>query len=410
MGLLATISNNVGRTASSLNTPKTRGLLGSLVRAANDAIGSTTYLSAQNRRVGQFEDPEKAIMEAQRMGRFDLIPQLQAQIRARQEAAQAQQGREAQAEYSRIMFPNMPNAKSSPMPSPAASNQAPMAQVPTFNPAQNESNAAQQAAIVPPLSNSPAAAMSSLPNNQAGETVVVNGIRNRMPNAPRNPFAEAQQYEQLSQAAAARGRGEEALDFRRKAVISRQNAENLQNQIIAGLIAPIARIGGNEEQINAFIDTAVTQARVNYGIQLDPMTLEGLRNPQSRSYTIQTLVNQGNPEDAAKKEIDTQSTYQQFRPLQTDNLGDRQGVFDPRTGRYVSSERFGLNPTQVRGQDITSANNRASVGASIANNRRSTGVAQQGVNLRKQEYEYNRSIGVPSNAGRVNNNFEDEGW
>ena len=265
------------------------------------------------------------------------------------------------------------------------------------------------------------------PVQQDPNTVVVEGVRRQQPQAPQfqqnnNPYAQADYLDFMAKQALQNGGYAEFQEYSAAAQKARQDMSQQYNQSIAATLAPIARMQDNPEtrDINE-ADEAFNQAMnmMPYTLPVEWQRL--LSDPATRQQATQMLINMGNPEAAAKEAISTQGTYDQFRPYQTDNLGDRQGVFDPRTGQYISNEPFGLNPTQVRGQNITernnirtnatsSANSKRSTAASIANSQRSANIAIRGQNIRKEELQYNRSIGQPANVGGVNNDFTGEGW
>lgn len=385
--------------------------LGGILGAVAAGLSPQAYANGRNmyetRTIGSIQDPNEQLRAAQQMGRYDLVDQLQKMQEARAKAGL-----------------NSALAKINPYGTKPAINTpptVPMAQNQGITP-QMEAEAAQSMPMVG-FENQ----QQQLPD---GSTLVnVQGQKQQHIPAPQfqqkqNPYEIADYYDQLAREAYNYGGQygfETGMKYKELADKARQDAMGQFNQGVAANLAPALMVKDNLDTPNYNeADAAFNQAMDMMPYALPAEWQRLLSDPQTRRQAAQMLINMGNPKEAANTAIDVQGSYDQFRPYQNVNLGDRYGVFNPASGKIdiprdengniLSDYRVGLNPTQVRGQNMTRENNIRSTAVSRENNRNSVGAAIRGQNIRKEELQYNRSIGAPANVGGVNNDFSGEGW
>lgn len=126
------------------------------------------------------------------------------------------------------------------------------------------------------------------------------------------------------------------FDLRRQNMSAEEKAGRQQIAVVAGQIARLP-----DDQLAA----AVVQAMQQFGI--DPATTkidDYLNNPAELRRALQLEMALGAPEESAKEAVRVQGTFDQFRPFEREDLGNRVGVFDPRTGRFTDGPRVGLSP------------------------------------------------------------------
>jgi type II secretory pathway pseudopilin PulG len=108
---------------------------------------------------------------------------------------------------------------------------------------------------------------------------------------------------------------------------------------------------------------AVMLALQQYGV--DPSTTQiddYIDNPEKLEQSLRFEMIRGAPGKSAEENIRVQGTFDQFRPLERQDLGNRVDVFDPRTGQFQSGPSIGVSPNtnvtagvQRRGQNMTDA-------------------------------------------------------
>lgn len=412
MGILSSLGQAFQQPQTNGAPDYSKRKFGGIIGAIASGIAPQAYSSGrdvyENRVIGGLSDPNEKIRAAQQMGRYDLVDKLQqykeAQRKADYNAAmtKAAQGYHG---FGQQMPPTMPAQQA---------QQAP--QVQSITP-QMEADAAQSMPMVG-FENSPPAQLPMAAQQQPndGSFVTVTGQHQKPAPAPQfaqksNPYEQADYLDYMAKIALQNGGFQEYQDYAAQAQKARQDAMTMYNQSISANIAPALMVKDNPDTP----DYNEADAAFNKAMDMMPYALptewQGLLNdPQTRRQAAQMLINMGNPKEAANTAIDVQGSYDQFRPYQANNLGDRYGTFDPKTGKYISFESVGLNPTQVRGQNMTRENNIRSTAVSRENNRNSVGAAIRGQNIREEELQYNRSIGAPANVGGVNNDFSGEGW
>lgn len=90
---------------------------------------------------------------------------------------------------------------------------------------------------------------------------------------------------------------------------------------------------------------AVMQALAQYGIDPSMTKVDDYVNdPIKLENALKFEIMRGDPEKAAEENIRVQGTFDQFRPFERQDLGNRVGVFDPRTGKFGEGPRIGLSP------------------------------------------------------------------
>jgi len=108
---------------------------------------------------------------------------------------------------------------------------------------------------------------------------------------------------------------------------------------------------------------AVMLALQQYGV--DPSTTQiddYIDNPEKLEQSLRFEMIRGAPGKSAEENVRVQGTFDQFRPLERQDLGNRVGVFDPRTGQFQSGPSIGVSPNTtaqvgatIRGQNLTDA-------------------------------------------------------
>ena len=376
--------------------------LGGILGAVAAGLSPQAYADGRNmyetRTIGGIQDPNEQLRAAQQMGRYDLVDQLQKMQEARAKAG-------LNSALARI---NPYGAQSAPRPNiaPPVTTQAPIAQNQVITP-QMEAEAAQSMPMVG-FENQ----QQQLPD---GSTLVnVQGQKQQHIPAPQfqqkqNPYEVADYYDQLAREAYNYGGQygfEAGMQYKQLADKARQDAMGQFNQGVAANLAPALMVKDNPDTPNYNeADAAFNQAMDMMPYALPAEWQRLLSDPQTRRQAAQMLINMGNPKEAANTAIDVQGSYDQFRPYQNVNLGDRYGVFNPASGKIdiprdengkiLSDYRVGLNPTQVRGQNISRQNSIDSNATSRENNRNSVGLGYANLKEKKRQNDYNQSIGAP---------------
>jgi uncharacterized membrane protein YqiK len=150
----------------------------------------------------------------------------------------------------------------------------------------------------------------------------------------------------------------------------------------------------DEQRSNDINDTIGELTRM--GVQLSPTQIEGLRDPMTRERVMNQLIAAGDPTKATQSALDVWESRNEFRPLERQDLGDRIGVFDPRTGEFRDGPRVEVSPNTV-------ANNRtrvATAGMSAATQRRgqdiSAATTRRGQNMTDGRAERTERTKLPS--------------
>jgi hypothetical protein len=148
------------------------------------------------------------------------------------------------------------------------------------------------------------------------------------------------------------------------------------------------------ERSNDINDTIGELTRM--GVQLSPTQIEGLRDPATRERVMNQLIAAGDPTKATQSALDVWKSRNEARPLERQDLGDRIGVFDPRTGEFRDGPRVEVSPNTV-------ANNRTSIataGMSAATQRRgqdiSAATTRRGQNMTDGRAERTERTKLPS--------------
>jgi hypothetical protein len=126
------------------------------------------------------------------------------------------------------------------------------------------------------------------------------------------------------------------FDLRRQNMTAEEKAGRQQIAVVAG---QILRLPAEQR------GQAVMQALQQFGV--DPSTTkidDYVNNPDQLEQALRFEMVMGSPDKAAEENIRVQGTFDQFRPLERQDLGNRVGVFDPRTGRFTDGPRVGLSP------------------------------------------------------------------
>jgi hypothetical protein len=250
------------------------------------------------------------------------------------------------------------------------------------------------------------------------ETVTVMGQRARQPamQAPEpvrlQPSQLAGAYRQKARLAAQEGditTMQASLEMADKIELeARQN----QGSLIASQFGPIAGdvpsmaqmrnlndpsgdvLARDEQRSDAINDTIGELTRM--GVQLSPTQIEGLRDPATRERVMNQLIAAGDPTKATQSALDVWKSRNEARPLERQDLGDRIGVFDPRTGEFRDGPRVEVSPNTV-------ANNRTSIataGMSAATQRRgqdiSAATTRRGQNMTDGRAERTERTKLPS--------------
>lgn len=182
--------------------------------------------------------------------------------------------------------------------------------------------------------------------------------------------------EGASYTATAMGRGpaptqEEELDFLMRDAYTRGDVEGFnqffdlrrQNmsaeekagrELIAGAAGQILRLPVEQR------GRAVMLALQQYGV--DPASTQiddYIDNPERLEQSLRFEVIRGAPGKSAEENVRVQGTFDQFRPFERQDLGNRVAAFDPRTGQFGGGPSIGVSPntaattaTQVRTAQI----------------------------------------------------------
>jgi hypothetical protein len=278
-GLLSRLRAQAGASAQNL---RSSGLLGALVGAANDAIGSDTYRNA---------------------------------VKAREERDAAMREQEQQAAYARLLFPGQ-------------AQPAPMGQT-----------AQMGAPVQQPMAPMPEPA--AMPGESAPPAVVRGSVRRPGP----NPMDMASNYERAAQEAASRGDLESAMDFRNEGLRIRTQAQTAQQtertqalQQSAALLAPALRVPAAQrpDAVRFALNDMAQQYGVNLPPEIEDILLSPDTPPERIDAVLQAIVNMADPEAAMKL---------QQTPFQRVDLGGRDVPFDPRTGTYGEGVARSIDPS-----------------------------------------------------------------
>jgi hypothetical protein len=151
---------------------------------------------------------------------------------------------------------------------------------------------------------------------------------------------------------------DDRITLRRQKMTEEEKRGRQQIALAAG---PIMRLPTHEARV-----LAVKQAMQSLGVSADETRIDDFFNdPQGLMLELQLAESLGDPENRLKENIRVGGTFEQFRPLERQDLGNRVGVFDPRTGEFGSGPSIGVSPNtnvtagvQRRGQDISAATTR----------------------------------------------------
>lgn len=147
------------------------------------------------------------------------------------------------------------------------------------------------------------------------------------------------------------------FDMKRQSMSAEELAGRQQIAVVAGQILQLPA-----EQRGQ----AVMQALERLGVDPQDVAIDDYVNdPAALEQALRFEMVLGSPDDAMKENIRVQGTFDQFRPFERQDLGNRVGVFDPRTGEFGEGPRIGLSPnTQatvgatIRGQNVSAATQR----------------------------------------------------
>jgi hypothetical protein len=126
------------------------------------------------------------------------------------------------------------------------------------------------------------------------------------------------------------------FDLRRQNMSAEEKAGRQQIAVVAG---QILRLPAEQR------GQAVLQALQQFGV--DPSTTkidDYVNNPDQLEQALRFEMVMGSPDKAAEENVRVQGTFDQFRPLERQDLGNRVGVFDPRTGEFQSGPSIGVSP------------------------------------------------------------------
>lgn len=315
------------------------GLLGALFAGANAAIDSDIYdkglAQRQNQFLGTVGDYDNAIQEAARLGRTDWVDRLKQQQAAASQAALRQQ-------YGGILGGSMPaqQAKPSAIPEPQMPQAAPT----------------QQVDQVPVISKA-----TGLPI-EPDVNVVQGTMRRPAPPAP-DPNAMAARYEQAAQLAYQGGDLDQAKQFTDAATTLRKQAQDLREanrQRGAVMLGSALRLSG-DAQIQQF-NYVLNELADSMGVRFPPEVNDALLDPsvstEQKAAIVQAMIAYSAPEDSAKQQIETQGTYDAFRPFERDDAGGSLVTFDPRTGKYRQAMAKTVDPNNALAArtQVTTAN------------------------------------------------------
>lgn len=137
------------------------------------------------------------------------------------------------------------------------------------------------------------------------------------------------------------------FDLRRQNMSAEEKAGR---ELIAGAAGQILRLPVEQR------GRAVMLALQQYGV--DPASTQiddYIDNPERLEQSLRFEVIRGAPGKSAEENVRVQGTFDQFRPFERQDLGNRVAAFDPRTGQFGSGPSIGLSPntaattsTQVR--------------------------------------------------------------
>lgn len=388
MGILSSLGQSFQQPQTNGATDYSKRKFGGILGAIAAGVAPQAYANGRNmyetRTIGGIQDPNEQLRAAQQMGRYDLVDQLQKMQEARAKAGL-----------------NSALAKINPYGTKPAINTPPIVPM-----AQNQGVTPQMEAQSMP--------MVGFENQQQqlpdGSTpVYVHGQKQQHAPAPQfqqkqNPYEIADYYDQLAREAYNYGGQygfETGMQYKQLADKARQDAMGQFNQGVAANLAPALMVKDNPDTPNYNEADAAFNKAMDMMPYALPTEWQGLLNdPQTRRQAAQMLINMGNPKEAANTAIDVQGSYDQFRPYQNVNLGDRYGVFNPasgkidiprdESGRILSDYRVGLNPTQVRGQNISRQNNIDNNATSRENNRNSVGLGYAKLKEQQKANDYYR--------------------
>jgi hypothetical protein len=131
--------------------------------------------------------------------------------------------------------------------------------------------------------------------------------------------------------------------------------EKKGREMIALAARPIIKLPTHEARVRA-----VKQAMLSMGISADQTKIDDFFNdPEGLLLELELAEGMGAPDDKIKANIKVGETYDQFRPFEPRDLGNRVAAFDPRTGQFGSGPSIGLSPntaattsTQIRTAQI----------------------------------------------------------
>jgi hypothetical protein len=126
------------------------------------------------------------------------------------------------------------------------------------------------------------------------------------------------------------------FDLRRQNMSAEEKKGRQQIAVVAG---QILRLPAEQR------GQAVMQALQQFGV--DPSTTkidDYVNNPDQLEQALRFEMVMGSPDKAAEENVRVQGTFDQFRPLERQDLGNRVGVFDPRTGEFGRGPSIGVSP------------------------------------------------------------------
>ena len=201
--------------------------------------------------------------------------------------------------------------------------------------------------------------------------------------APVEPVAQGQSFidpttgqEGASYTATAQSRGamptqEEIMDFEMKDAWDRGDKDYFDTLVVARRQRMTEEEKQGRQQIAVAAGqilrmpaeqraAAVMQALQQYGVDPEMTKVDDyINDPIKLESALKFEMMRGDPEEAMKENIRVQGTFDQFRPFERQDLGNRVGVFNPQTGQFGEGPRIGLSPnTQatvgatIRGQNI----------------------------------------------------------
>jgi hypothetical protein len=126
------------------------------------------------------------------------------------------------------------------------------------------------------------------------------------------------------------------INLRRQRMTEEEKKGREQIALISGALSNLP---------DADLPGAVMQALQDLNIDLEATKLDDYVNdiPRLRR-ALRVQIALGSPEKAAEEAVKVQGSFDQFRPFERQDLGNRVGVFDPRTGQFSSGPSIGLSP------------------------------------------------------------------